>query len=75
MVIGQNAAVEEATNFINSVLSKGEPWTDPDFPPEKSSLMKEGEKQYNWTDFWLRAPKIYKNVDVFHDGADIKDIK
>jgi len=25
----------EAINFVNSIIEAGEPWTDPDFPPEQ----------------------------------------
>lgn len=35
----------EAKAFVDEIIAKGEPWTDPDFPPEFSSLAGPGCSQ------------------------------
>lgn len=35
-----NPKIQEAIDFINTVLAKGEKWTDPEFKPEMNSFCK-----------------------------------
>ena len=61
-----------------AIIKKGEPWTDPDFPPDNSSLFIDGKQHRNhetdsrrakWTGFqWARASTFFEGQDfcVFH---------
>ena len=42
----------EATQYVNEIIEKGEPWTDVDFPPEMKSIGENldelNQKDYKW---------------------------
>jgi calpain-15 len=82
-----NSKIYEAVDFINSVLAKGEKWTDPEFKPDKKSFCKPFELEWEKAkdlaedfkdDVWMRASDICKERKVlpgiFKDGPVVNDI-
>ena len=63
----QDSNIRKAIDFAHSIINKGDPWTDPDFPPNSASINKAGE----YPSFghgglsWKRASEIYKNPVIF----------
>ena len=49
--------------FVQSTIQKGKPWTDPEFPPEQSSLydprLDDVDQQTYQSFSWKRASEIY----------------
>ncbi len=74
-----NDAFQNAVAFVQSVIEKGEPWTDQDFPPEMRSLANENdeaEQRERMKDYsWKRLSDIYKDCKVFSAGITPNDIK
>lgn len=74
-----NDAFQNAVAFVQSVIEKGEPWTDQDFPPEMRSLANENdeaEQRERMKDYsWKRLSEIYKDCKVFSAGITPNDIK
>lgn len=64
--------------FVRKTISAGKPWTDPDFPPQASSLYnpKIDEVDRNAFDSftWKRASAIYNPLYIFEDGVEPNDI-
>ena len=65
-------------NFVDSIIAKGEPWTDPDFRPERSSLY---DPQHDLCDHslfsgckWERITKIFPGCQMIVDGIAPSDI-
>lgn len=59
-------------------MAKGEPFIDPEFPPEAQSLYKKDateEDKYKLMNYWARASELFDDPDVFKDGVNYKDIK
>ena len=72
----KSAAMEK---MVQQVIAKGKPWTDPDFPPDLSSIYhRRIDTQCDQGAFnklsWKRASEIYKPVYVFEDGIEPNDI-
>ena len=68
----------KAITFVESVINKGKPFIDSDFPPELSSLANKNDKpdkisKMNNTQ-WKRASEIYPKQEIFIDGIDPNDI-
>ena len=68
----------KAITYVESVINKGKPFTDSDFPPELSSLANKDDKpdkisKMNNTQ-WKRASEIYPKQEVFIDGIEPNDI-
>ena len=62
-------------DFVNSVLAKGEKFTDTDFPPHKSSLCKPDDPdKSDFVSQWRRASEIYEQPEIFKNEVDFKDI-
>lgn len=64
--------------FVQETIAKGKPYTDPDFPPEQSSLWdptidEVDEAQYK-SFSWKRASLIYNPCYIFEDGVEPNDI-
>jgi len=64
--------------FVQETIAKGQPYTDPEFPPQRSSLY---DPQIDTVDtatydsyVWKRASEIYKPVYIFEDGIEPNDI-
>lgn len=67
------------------IISKGEPWTDPNFPPDASSLFIDGvchkqdekfQKKAVWKDYtWVRASEIFNNDLVLFNNIEPDDVK
>lgn len=74
-----NDAFQSAVAFVQSVIEKGEPWTDQDFPPEMRSLANENdeaEQRERMKDYsWKRLSNIYQDCKVFSAGITPNDIK
>ena len=74
-----NDVFQNAVAFVQSVIEKGEPWTDQDFPPEIRSLANENdeaEQRERMKDYsWKRLSEIYKDCKVFSAGITPNDIK
>jgi len=69
----------ELERFVQETIAKGRPWTDPDFPPERSSLYdpnidNEVDVQMFNSFKWKRANEIFNPVAVFTGGVDPNDI-
>ena len=64
--------------FVQKIISEGKPWTDPDFPPERSSLYDPSIDSVDTDQFdsyeWKRASEIFDPVYVFEDGVEPNDI-
>jgi calpain-15 len=64
---------------VDEIIAKGEPWTDPDFPPEFGSICQDGcsnsqfskSKQYEWK----RMSELSDEPCIFKDGVQPGDIK
>ena len=69
----------EIERMVQDTISRGRPWTDPDFPPEQKSLYdpqidnEVDSRLYN-SFKWRRAKEIYPNALVFEDGVEPNDI-
>ena len=68
----------ELERYVQAVIAKGQPWTDPDFPPNQSSLydpnLDEVDVQTYNSFSWKRASDIFQNPQIFEDGVDPNDI-
>lgn len=56
----------DAKKFVEEIISKGEPWTDPDFPPTAESLIGKGRKPHKLgyklegiVKEWKRCPDVF----------------
>lgn len=66
--------IAEALSKVNAIIQKGEPWTDPDFPPCESSIKKPGDRPLE-TREWKRASELFPNgFEVFVGGCEPSDI-
>ena len=36
--VNKQAEINEMRTFVNKIIQRGKPWTDPDFPPSAESL-------------------------------------
>ena len=66
--------------FVEKVIAKKEPWTDPDFPPEYSSLYDlDLDFETDGTKFrkcsWKRATELYTNPVMFSTLSGSNDVK
>ena len=70
-----NAKIEK---FVMDIIQKGQPWTDPDFPPALRSLydpnLDEGDINKYKSFEWKRFKEIAKSPAMFRDGIDPNDI-
>ena len=61
----------EMAEYVQGVIENGEPWTDPEFPPEFCSLYKESVTSIDEEAFikleWKRASQIFEEPVVFCD--------
>ena len=69
----------ELERFVQATIAKGKPWTDPDFPPNQSSLYDpaiDNEVDVDtYNSFsWKRASEIFKPAYIFEDGVEPNDI-
>ena len=65
---------------MEKIEAKGEPWTDPEFPPEYRSLYDvDLDFDVIGTKFskcsWKRVSNIYKNPKMFNYQIQSRDIK
>ena len=70
---------KEAISKIEQIILEGKPWTDPDFPPQLSSIYNTSRDKYydrNLFDSleWRRASDIYSRPVVFDNGIAPDDI-
>ena len=69
--------------MVSSLIAKGQPWTDPDFPPQQISLydtrydlLSASEASFYDSLEWRRASEIYKNATMLKGKKlDVKDFK
>ena len=64
--------------FVEEIIGKGEPWTDPEFLPVFTSLFKEGtkEEEIKFRNIsWKRIPEIFDDPQVFSDGIQPSDVR
>jgi len=65
--------------FLERTIASGKPWTDPEFPPDKSSLydakidIDADPSAFNGLS-WKRASAIYNPLYIFEDGVEPNDI-
>jgi len=72
----------QRSDFVQGVIDKGQPWTDPDFPPETKSLydpeidvLIDTAKRADFDAYeWKRASEIFDNVMLFSDKIQPNDI-
>ena len=68
----------EMEAFVRKTIEAGKPWTDPEFPPERSSLYDPNIDDVDRKTFnsysWKRASQIYKQLYIFEDGIEPNDI-
>lgn len=82
--------IKKAIDFVNSVIAKGEPFVDEEFPPCKESIYTPTDKQCDVPGVhfctldkdcdkygWKRASDLFKaeDLELFKDGVDINDVK
>ena len=68
--------IKAALDKVNSIIAKGEPWTDPDFKPVTDSLYLPGELKSDKDYEWKRASEFYKdNLNVFTANISPGDIE
>ena len=64
--------------FVQDTIASGKPYTDPDFPPEQSSLFDPRIDEVDLEAFqsfsWKRASAIFPNGAVFEGGVEPNDI-
>ncbi len=53
--------IKAALDKVNSIIAKGEPWTDLDFKPVTNSLYLPGEEKLKKDYKWKRAREFYKD--------------
>eukprot|EP00817_Percolomonadidae_sp_ATCC50343_P000860 CAMPEP_0117419486 /NCGR_PEP_ID=MMETSP0758-20121206/1030_1 /TAXON_ID=63605 /ORGANISM="Percolomonas cosmopolitus, Strain AE-1 (ATCC 50343)" /LENGTH=291 /DNA_ID=CAMNT_0005200563 /DNA_START=687 /DNA_END=1559 /DNA_ORIENTATION=+ len=66
------------STFVKSIIKKGELWTDPDFPPNDTSLYKGYDGQrYAEKIEWRRVSDIFKGQSyrMFYEGIEADDIR
>jgi hypothetical protein len=70
--------MEQKWAFVQEIIEKGEKWTDPEFPPQMSSLI---NRHHDNGDFmsmrrieWKRATDIFEEPKIFTDGIHPNDI-
>lgn len=65
-------------SFVIEIIERGEPWTDPDFPPELKSLFDSAIDKGDSSKFasydWKRAPECYDTPHVFDKKISPNDI-
>jgi calpain-15 len=57
---------------VDAIIAKGQPYTDPDFLPNHTSIGKHA-KAAQIT--WKRISEIFKTPEVFASGIDPNDVK
>ena len=64
--------------MVNETIQQGQPWTDTEFPPERSSLYDIKIDQVDVKTFnsitWKRASDIFNSVYVFEDSIEPNDV-
>ena len=70
---------KEMKMFVDKTISLGKPWTDTDFPPERSSLYDPNiDRDIDTRTFnsfkWKRASEIFNPIYIFEDGIEPNDI-
>lgn len=73
-----DAKNDELERFVQATIAAGKPWTDPDFPPNSSSLVDpavDGGDPGRFASYsWKRVPEIYEKPQIFEDGVEPNDI-
>lgn len=73
--------IQKAIDFVNSVIAKGEPFVDDEFPPCQDSLAtlncRDNSGRYEtYIGYqWRRSSEIFDDPEVFKDGASYDDIE
>lgn len=74
-----NELMEKKWAFVQEVIEKGEVWTDPEFPPQLSSLINLHHDKGSLSQMrkiqWRRASEIFEEPQVFVDGISPEDIE
>jgi len=77
-VINENVEVQLAKAKVQAIIDAGQPWTDPDFPPEDSSIVRYGEPQLSCGEMfkWKRASELYPRdqLAIVKDDVNVNDI-
>lgn len=72
---GRSPEIVKVIDFVNSVIAKGKPYVDADFPPSKESLCTPDCKHEMRNYSWRRSSEIFDDPEVFKDGASYDDIE
>jgi len=72
----------DAKKFVEDIISKGEPWTDPDFTPTLESVIGTGIRKPKNFGFkldevvkqWRRCSEVFKDAVVFNESFSERDI-
>ena len=74
-----NERMEAKWAEVQEIIAAGEKWTDPDFPPQLSSLINKKHDAGNLTQMrqveWRRASDLFEDPQIFTDGIHPNDIK
>ena len=75
----KQSEITKMRTFVDGIIAKGKPWTDPDFPPQVKSLFdpvvdKEADAGKFSSYDWKRASDCYANPAVISDGITVSDI-
>ena len=74
----QQSKVSSMKKMLNETIAVGKPWTDPEFPPERSSLYDPRIDNVDQGAFdsysWKRAGSLFPNAQIFEDGIEPNDI-
>jgi hypothetical protein len=76
-----NEKFQKAKTFVDGIIAKKEPWTDPEFPPKFMSIANHQDKPELIQNFrkmdieWKRANDHRPGAQVFVDGIQQTDIK
>ena len=66
----ENKKLDEMRRFVDQVIARGQPWTDPEFKPDITSLFDPANDEGSIGDFnkyaWKRLSEIYTHGNVFH---------
>ena len=74
-----NKELKSLEKFVDDIIARAEPWTDPDFKPESCSLNDEHDQDQQGrfdTFSWIRCSELYKpdQMDIFVDKIEVSDV-
>jgi len=74
----KNQKLADVKLFVDTIINRGQPWTDPDFKPDITSLFDPNIDEGNIADYnkytWKRISEIYNRPNIFVQGIEPNDI-